>query len=515
VFQVEEGAACIGETIGIRLLGAGDAGDYLFADKITLDKDWATTAWDENPEDGSDEVDKDVVLEWRPGQWAADVNGHDVYFGTSFAEVNDADTSTAGVYRGPDDVGSHADPCDANLTIYTYDPPETLSLVTTYYWRVDEVNESYSGSTPPTPPNSRWRGEVWSFEVEGRAKEPYPADEAGGVAVDIELHWTPGRDAVTHDVYFGTDETAVSTATTSSAEFMVNQGPNTFDTANYDANGLAYTGEYFWRVDEIGASTVKGHIWSFTVAAYSTVDDFDSYASNPELYVVWDDYWTNDTGSEIFVEADANFSRDGNSLRYQYDSMYVSKGKCLGSVADTDTTRLGMGSDWTLSGAKALVLYLFGDGGNSATADDQLWLQLEDTSSNSGLVLYDDMNDLALPSWSEWNIDLAIFDACGVSLANVDKIHIGFGGATAGVDCSKGIGGTGTVWFDDIAVHPARCVPSYSKGKGDFEDDCFIDTLDVKALARDWLESGLWVSASAPPTPPKLWCQQRQSGQQP
>jgi len=492
----------IGKQIGIKFFNAL-GGDYVFFDNVRLSWDWATTAWDENPEDGSDEVDKDVVLEWRPGVWAADVNGHEVYFGTSFAEVNDADSSdTAGVYRGPGDVGSYADPCDANLTIYTYDPPETLELVKTYYWRIDEVNAAYSGTDPPAGP---WKGEVWSFEVEGRAKEPYPADEAAGIGVDVVLHWTPGRDAATHNVYFGTDETAVSTATTSSAEFMVNQGPNTFDTANYDANGLVYAGEYFWRVDEVGAGTVKGHTWSFTVAEYSTVDDFDSYVNQTELWNVWDDWTTNSSGAAIFVEQDANFTRDGNSMRYDYDTTTKKGAACLGSIASTDTTRLGIGSDWTLGDARALVIYFLGDADNSPNFAHQLWVQLEDTSSNSGVALYDDLNDLALPSWTEWNIDLGIFDACGVSLANVDKIHIGFGGETAGGDCSTKTGGTGTVWFDDIAVHPRRCVPSYSKGKGDFEDDCFIDTLDLKALSRDWLVSGGLVSASAPTTPPKLW----------
>lgn len=495
----------IGKQIGIKFFNALGGG-YVFFDNVRLSWEWATTAWDENPEDGSDEVDKDVVLEWRPGLWAADVNGHEVYLGTSFAEVNDADSSdTTGVYRGPGGVGSYADPCDVTKTIYTYDPPETLSLVTSYYWRIDEVNESYSGSTPPTPPNGRWKGEVWSFEVEGRAKEPYPAGEAGGVVIDVELHWTPGRDAVTHDVYFGTDETAVSNATTASAEFMGNQGPNTFDIlVDYDSNGLVYAGEYFWRVDEVGASTVRGHIWGFTAEEYRTVDDFDSYVSTSQLWEVWDDYWVNSSGAEISIVTDANFSRYGNSIEYLYDSAYKDGSTCVGSVIDTDTTRLGTGADWTFGGVKGLVLYFLGDADNSVTAADQLWLQLEDTSSNSGLVLYDDMNDLALTSWSEWNIELSIFDACGVDLTNVDKIHIGFGGPTVGGDCKAG--GRGVVYFDEIQLHPPRCVPSYSKGKGDFEgEDCFIDTLDVEALSRDWLEIGGWVSASEAATAPKLW----------
>ncbi|UCF43719.1 MAG: SBBP repeat-containing protein, partial [Planctomycetota bacterium] len=139
----------------------------------------------------------------------------------------------------------------------------------------------------------------------------------------------------------------------------------------------------------------------------------------------------------------------------------------------------------TSSGARALVLYFYGDPCNSATADDQLWVQLEDTNSNSGLALYDDVNDLALPSWAEWNIDLDIFDACGVSLANVDKISIGFAGETVGGDC-KG-GGIGTVWFDDIRLYPPRCVPEYGP-EADLTGDCGVDFKDFGVVGEDWLK---------------------------
>jgi len=493
----------IGKQIGIKFFNALGGG-YVFFDNVRLSWDWATKAYEPNPEDGSDEIDKDVVLEWRPGLWAANVDGHEVYFGTSFAEVNDANSNTAGVYRGPASVGSYADPCDANLTIYTYDPPETLELVKRYYWRVDEVNESYSGSTPPTPPGGRWKGNIWSFEVEGRAKEPYPADEAAGVAIDVVLHWTPGRDAVTHNVYFGTDEAEVNSATTSSAEFMVNQGPNTFDTANYDANGLAYGGEYFWRIDEVGASTVKGHLWSFSVAPYSVVDDFDSYVNTPALLAVWDDYWVNDTGAELTRESLTEFVRDGNSVVYDYDNTIKDQGKWVGSVASADIADLEIGPDWTKSGSRALVLYVLGKAANAVGTNDRMWVEIEDTSNNTGLAIYNgNPNDVTIPEWHEWNIDLAFFDACGVSLADVARIHIGFGDQLRTGQSAKG--GTGTVWFDDIGVHPRRCVPAYSKGKGDFEGDCTIDMLDTKNLARDWLESGTWVSATPPDTEPILW----------
>jgi hypothetical protein len=289
---------------------------------------------------------------------------------------------------------------------------------------------------------------------------------------------------------------------------MVNQGPNTWDTANYDANGLEFSREYFWRIDEVGASTVKGHIWSFSVAAYSVVEDFE-YVTTPALRTVWDDYTVNpDSGAEIGIQKLEPFIRDGNSIMYDYVNNFKSAGQYLGSWIDADIADLEIGPDWTKGGGRALVLWFYGQSGNSITAGDTMWVELEDTSSVAAVAKYDgNPNDVAIPEWHEWNIDLSVFDACGVSLANIDKVHLGFGGwqgKPAGAK-NPGQGGTGTVYFDDIEVHPRRCVPAYSKGKGDFDGDCTPDMLDTRNLARDWLESGGPVSATPPATGPVLW----------
>jgi hypothetical protein len=378
-----------------------------------------------------------------------------------------------------------------------------LEVLTQYYWRIDEVNVVTV------------KGQVWDFTLAnvGKSSYPNPSNDAQDVPTNVVINWTPGIFAVTHDVYLGTSFDDVNDATTSvdpNGVFMGNQAPNSFDVCDYDPNALVFSTTYYWRIDEVDGGTYKGDVWSFTTASHLVVDDFDSYANQIELWNVWDDYIANDSGAEVYVKDGDTFpglvhTADGNSLEYKYDSAWINKGKCLGSVAETDTTRLGIGSDWTVSEARALVVYFYGDPCNSATADDQLWLQLEDTSSNSGLALYDDANDLAEDSWHEWNIDLAVFDACGVSLANVDKIHIGFGGPTVGVDCGKSPGGTGTVYFDDIQIWPQRCVPALSLGYGDFSGNCVIDAYDVEQIALDWLESDSEGIASPPGYDPMVW----------
>jgi len=96
------------------------------------------------PADVATDVPRDVTLSWTPGDFA---NKHDVYFGTVFDDVNDADrTNPLGVLASQDQ--------DAN----TYDPAGVLDLGQTYYWRIDEVN---------APPDfTVYKGAVWRFTVE-------------------------------------------------------------------------------------------------------------------------------------------------------------------------------------------------------------------------------------------------------------------------------------------------------------------------------------------------------------
>jgi len=102
------------------------------------------TAVEPSPEDGAVDVPRDVVLSWEPGPYA---DTHNVYFGTVFDDVNDADTTNT-----LDVLVSEGQ------TATTYDPEGLLEFGQTYYWRIDEVN---------APPDSTiFKGDVWSFTVE-------------------------------------------------------------------------------------------------------------------------------------------------------------------------------------------------------------------------------------------------------------------------------------------------------------------------------------------------------------
>ncbi len=97
-----------------------------------------------SPADGATDVPRDVILSWKPGPFAAT---HDVYFGTSLDDVTNADST-----KPLSVLVSQRQ--DAN----TYDPPGSLKLGQTYYWRIDEANAA--------PDTTLFRGGVWSFTVE-------------------------------------------------------------------------------------------------------------------------------------------------------------------------------------------------------------------------------------------------------------------------------------------------------------------------------------------------------------
>ena len=107
------------------------------------------------PPDRAVDVPPDVSLNWAAGPFA---KTHDLYFGTVFADVNEASRSNR---RGVLLVQ------DFSRTTYTFN--DELDLGQTYYWRVDEVNAA--------PDNTVYKGNVWSFTV-----EPYAPQLKGVVA---------------------------------------------------------------------------------------------------------------------------------------------------------------------------------------------------------------------------------------------------------------------------------------------------------------------------------------------
>ncbi len=186
-----------------------------------------------------------------------------------------------------------------------------------------------------------------------------------GAIVDIRqavsLGWTPGEGAAEHDVYFGSDVTAVSDADTSSAQYLGRQTD-----PSYPLDGLVEFGggAYFWRIDEVEADGVtihKGRVWTFTLADYLIVDDFESYTDDEgsRIYETWiDGYADGSSGSTVgYLEApftEQTIVHGGEqSMPLEYnniDSPWFSEAERTWATAE----------DWTAYGVADLTLYFRG-----------------------------------------------------------------------------------------------------------------------------------------------------------
>ncbi len=234
-------------------------------------------AYGPDPEHGAVVEATWANLSWRPGSFAVT---HDVYFGESFDAVNEGAEGTF--------VGNQG---AAFLVVgfpgFPY--PDGLVPGTTYYWRVDEVND--------TEPNSPWKGDVWSFSIPPKtAYFPDPADGAEAVAVNDKLSWAPGFGAKLHTVYFGESFNEVDSAT----------GGLPQGTTDFTPGPLKMAKTYYWRVDEFDVlETHKGEVWSFTtegaVAALNPANGAVDVTQTPVLT------WTPGFGAshEIYFGTDA------------------------------------------------------------------------------------------------------------------------------------------------------------------------------------------------------------------
>jgi hypothetical protein len=261
--------------------GFGAAGD-LFVDEVRiLDAAGGVTAIASNPSpaDGAYHEDTWVNLSWKPGDFAV---SHDVYIGDNFYDV---DSGAEGTFQG--------NQTDTFIVVgfpgFAF--PDGLIPGTTYYWRIDEVNEA--------EPNSPWKGDIWSFSVPPKtAYFPDPADEAEGVSVDPQLSWTGGYGSKLHTVYFSETSDEVDNATGGSAQGSTTYTPGTLKMAK----------TYYWRVDEFDiVETHKGDVWSFTTEggvsnpdpAKGTVDISQTpvLTWTPGLGATYDIYFGADAGT--------------------------------------------------------------------------------------------------------------------------------------------------------------------------------------------------------------------------
>jgi len=280
-------------------------------------------AGDPVPADGEKNVEPDVQFKWTAGQYA---NTHRVFLGTS-----------------PDDMQFQG-----HITETSFQPPEWLELGTTYYWQIQEVNGAY--------PESPWNGPVWSFTTAGaKARDPNPADGETAVDPDADLSWTPAPGMDSHDVYFGTEETAVANATTLSDEFKTNTVSTSFEPGQLD-----FGQKYYWRVDEVDDQDVGiGDVWEFTVHDGKAHNPDPPDASNtPAIYVVlgWE-------AAPLTSSHDVYFGTDPNTLVFKgnqagtsYDPRPLTEGVTYYWRIDEVGTTTRQGDVWSFTAVEPVDL---------------------------------------------------------------------------------------------------------------------------------------------------------------
>ena len=424
------------------------------------------------PADGERHVPLDTNLSFQAPKEAFCINpnadpnfkgpfDYDVYFG-----------------REPDvlTMTQLADACQpANCNdVMVFDPCTggDLNFATTYYWRVD-FNDANGGGDP-----CFYEGPYFSFTTLGFADNVSPVDGAGDASVYADLKWSGDSFADSFDVYFGTDFEEVNNGTAS----MGNQGPNT-----YPLSDLVLDTDYFWRIDQVNDTlplTIEGPIWSFTTGISTEIDSMDSYDTiNNEIFDTWL-AWPDIPKSHAYIDIETAepYVQDGNAMFFGYDNFGSEGTQWLGSWTEAAVVSLPVGSNWTAISGKALQIWFRGTLGNSVTANDKMYIALDDGSTIAASI-YPDTNDINVPLWQEWNIDLAEF--AGVDLSNISKIHIGFGGQQFTGQSADG--GQGTVYFDNFALFTTRCVQA--EAPGDATGDCTVNGDDIMELQVGWLES--------------------------
>ena len=252
-----------------------------------------TQAYNPIPEDGALYPDTWVTLSWKPGDKAV---SHDVYFGDHFSDVEQA-TPDSDVFRGNQVTDFYI----AGFPGFAF--PDGLVPGTTYYWRIDEVNNA--------DPNSPWAGPVWSFSIPPKtAYNPIPADGTGLTNTTVTLRWTPGFQAKMHTVFLGDDFDQVNNATVgfpAGATF-------------YNPGELEREKVYYWRVDEFdGFDTFKGDVWTFTTPGAVGNPQPANGADDVTMATVLS--WTaadNATSHEVYLGLDKDTVRSADTTSPEY-----------------------------------------------------------------------------------------------------------------------------------------------------------------------------------------------------
>jgi hypothetical protein len=307
------------------------------------------------------------VVDGFSARWTADLEiaiaDTYTFIGTSDdgirAWLNDVQIFNSWIDRGTADSYSTAQELE----------PGIYSLVVEYYENTGGAVAQLSWQTPNM---ARQIIPAGPLQPPVRAKPINPQNGDVNVPQDVTLMWSAGQNAVTHDVYFGEDATAVAAATP--ADAGVYKGSQALENNTWTPGALEWNKTYYWRVDEVNTASADspwtGAVWSFTTADFLVVDNFESYTDDVgiRIFQTWIDGWGftepapgnpgNGTGSTVgytnppFAEHTI-VSGGGSSMPLGFndaDSPYYS---------ETDRT-FDTPQNWTVNGVNTLSLQVYG-----------------------------------------------------------------------------------------------------------------------------------------------------------
>ncbi|MHC4706552.1 MAG: PA14 domain-containing protein, partial [Planctomycetota bacterium] len=266
-----------------------------------------------------------------------------------------------------------------------------------------------------------------------RANSPNPSNGSVDVKQTTILTWNAGEAAASHEVYFGTDASALEA-----------KGSQALGSESYDPGQLEWNTVYYWRVDEINDtnpdSPWTGGLWSFTTANFLIIDDMESYndiedgqPGSNRLWNVWIDGYTDPANGGSFVGHDPPPIAEQTIVQSGLQSMPFAYDNTTGKSEATLT--LTSNTDWTINGVDTLGIWYIGDPANTA---ETMYVVLNGTAS----VDNPDANATQVEDWTEWRVSLSEF---GINLTNVNTITLGL---------KSGTGGAGMMFFDDIRLYP-------------------------------------------------------------
>jgi hypothetical protein len=291
---------------------------------------------------------------------------------------------------------------------------------------------------------------------------------------DVVLGWRAGREAISHEIYLGTD---------------MNDLPltHTVFEPSLAASGLVLDETYYWHVNEVNQAETPtswgGDLWHFTTAAFVVVDDFEDYGNTSpgRVFQTWIDGFGFSPDEHIPQGNPGN----GTGAALGHDVWTPGSPHHMGDIMERTIVHAGRQSaplyyngmseitrtfnlpqDWTAIGIRALTLYVHGSKDNTG---GRLYVKVNGTKQAQSA-------DLAGPFWQEVNVDLA---SLGVNLQSVTSLTIGIEA------------GSGLVYIDDVRLYPSRCVPE--KVLGDLTGDCIVDADDLAVIAGNWLTRPLAV----------------------